>query len=87
MAQIAHHPEVYTLALEAREMDELVEMLRIFERDFEVSQRVSDLRAAFEEAYNGERAGGRLIDLKAILGDRPLAGDQEDDEEGGAAVA
>jgi hypothetical protein len=89
MANIVHHPEAYTLALGAREMDDLVEGLRVYVRDYEVPDRVKQLLAGIEEAYVGERAGGRVIELKALTDladppDEPVAIEPVDEDgEGG----
>ena len=82
-----HHPEAYGLVVQAREMDALVEMARVFVRDYQASELHESILDGLEEVYVGERAGGRLIDLNAILGERgAIAPENDEGDEGGSPV-
>lgn len=80
----AHQPETYGLVLGAREMDVLVELVRIFVRDFETDELVESMLAELEAVYDGERAGGRAIDMNYLLNAGEIV--DQDDEDGGSAV-
>jgi len=80
----AHQPETYGLVLGAREMDALVEMTRIFVRDFDVPGLMRDMLTELEEVYAGERAGGRSIDMNYLLNVGEIV--DQDDEDSGSAV-
>lgn len=83
--QAAYNPAHFALALTPSEMDTLVEAVRIVVRDYEVAEPTELLLAVLEKAYgecDRERAGGRVIELRAITG--PF---DEAEEDGGSAVA
>lgn len=89
----SYQPARYGLMLEQREMDVLVEVVRMFVRDYHCDERHTDLLADLEEVYaNRGAAGGRAIEWPPMLavepGDENVVDvlEQEDDEDGGGAV-
>lgn len=66
--------EQYDLTLSKREMDSLVQIVRIFVRDYKAEQTDEDLLTGLEEFYKGD-TGGRAVGL------RHLEGVEDDDPE------
>jgi len=57
--------EQYDLTLGKREMERLMTGLRVYCRDYEVTEADELLLAALEDVFQGD-AGGRVIDLRAL---------------------